>query len=77
MATKEQALKWLKAGHEALVNAQFNTRVAISHARNSGASWAEIGNILGISKQAAQQRYGAYVSNTKASTTLVFQEPNE
>ena len=30
----------------------------VSHAREAGASWAEIGQALGVSTQAAHQRFG-------------------
>jgi hypothetical protein len=33
-------------------------------ARSSGISWNKIGEILGTSAQAAQQRYGAVVEQT-------------
>jgi hypothetical protein len=33
-------------------------RLQVATARDAGASWAEIGRALGVSKQAAQQRYG-------------------
>ncbi len=35
------------------------TRTAVAQAREKGASWADVGALLGVSKQAAQQRYGA------------------
>lgn len=34
---------------------------AVIAARSAGASWQKIGNLLGTSAQAAQQRYGAAV----------------
>lgn len=34
------------------------TCAAVQSARLDGASWAQIGTALGITKQAAQQRYG-------------------
>jgi len=37
---------------------------AVSAARTSGMSWNKIGEILGTSAQAAQQRYGAVVEQT-------------
>jgi len=37
---------------------------AVSAARSSGISWNKIGEILGTSAQAAQQRYGAVVEQT-------------
>lgn len=37
---------------------------AVTAARSSGMSWNKIGEILGTSAQAAQQRYGAVVEQT-------------
>jgi hypothetical protein len=37
---------------------------AVTAARSSGISWNKIGEILGTSAQAAQQRYGAVVEQT-------------
>jgi hypothetical protein len=37
---------------------------AVSAARSSGISWNKIGEILGTSAQAAQQRYGAVIEQT-------------
>lgn len=37
---------------------------AVTAARSSGISWNRIGEILGTSAQAAQQRYGAVVEQT-------------
>lgn len=44
-----------------LEEAGSNLRQWVSAARRAGVSWLEIGTALGISKQAAQQRYGAIV----------------
>jgi hypothetical protein len=35
---------------------------AIAAARVNGASWADVGQMLGVTRQAAQQRYGKAVS---------------
>lgn len=37
---------------------------AVTAARSAGVSWNKIGEILGTSAQAAQQRYGAVVEQT-------------
>lgn len=34
-------------------------RAEVKHARNMGETWAAIGDTLGITRQAAQQRFGA------------------
>ena len=34
-------------------------RQAVAMAREQGSSWSDVGSTLGISKQAAQQRFGA------------------
>ena len=39
---------------------------AVAAARSSGITWNKIGEILGTSPQAAQQRYGAMVEQTEA-----------
>lgn len=37
------------------------TTDVVIHARENGASWAEIGAALGVTKQAAQQSYGHHL----------------
>lgn len=44
-------------GRQVLVAARRQDAAAIA-ARQAGASWAEVGRALGISKQSAQARYG-------------------
>ena len=39
------------------VETELRHQVAI--ARSMGMSWTEIGNVFGVTKQAAQQRYGS------------------
>ena len=34
--------------------------IFVDAARNSGATWEEIGDALGVTRQAAQQRYGQH-----------------
>lgn len=38
---------------------QRDLTVAVAEARREGASWSDLGRALGVSKQAAQQRYGS------------------
>lgn len=42
----------------ALSRADADLHDAVAAARANGRSWAEIGIVLGVSKQAAQQRFG-------------------
>ncbi|GAA5114020.1 sigma-70 family RNA polymerase sigma factor [Haloechinothrix salitolerans] len=45
-----------------LVNQQKRLDEAVVAARRNGRSWGEIGLVLGISKQAARERYGQLVN---------------
>lgn len=59
------AMKWhdgaphrrIIAAHEALAAAENELRQAVAAARDAGYSWTLIGAALGISRQAAQQRF--------------------
>ena len=50
-----------RIGHakHALGEAEDELRAAVAASRASGRSWGHIGIVLGISKQAAQQRFGS------------------
>lgn len=50
---------------DAIERAQCEQRIAqdVADARGAGLSWKKIGATLGISAQAAQQRYGSLGSN--------------
>ena len=37
---------------------EANTRAAVQAARAKGASWAEVGDALGVARQSAWERYG-------------------
>lgn len=41
------------------------TRLAVERARTQGLSWTEIADTLGVTKQAAQQRYGVPASRER------------
>lgn len=45
----------------AVTDAEKALRVAVHAARRSGRSWGRIAMVLGVSKQAAQQRFGGSV----------------
>jgi len=50
-------LDWINAAHEQTKRAERNLTAAVTRARQTGASWSAIGTQLGISRQAAQQRF--------------------
>lgn len=56
--TKSSALELLTRSLEAVRLAEDDLREKVQLVRFCGASWTEIGAIFGISKQAAQQRFG-------------------
>jgi hypothetical protein len=51
-------LRRIGRAHEELLSATAELQNAVSAARQTGRSWSEIGVVLGVSKQAAQQRFG-------------------
>lgn len=54
----QTTLERLEGIRRTLETAESAQRTAVAIARQEGASWAAIAAALGISKQAAQQRYG-------------------
>lgn len=52
------ALDSVRQRHVEVMHHQKLLNAAVEEARERGASWAEIGAALDVSKQAAQQRYG-------------------
>jgi hypothetical protein len=52
----------LEALSTAVEEAESAIRCEVALARRLGVSWAEIGANLNVSKQAAQQRYGALIT---------------
>lgn len=52
------ALEVVRQRHLEVIHHQRLLEAAIEEARERGASWADIGASLDVSKQAAQQRYG-------------------
>jgi hypothetical protein len=51
-------LRALAEANDGLEQAERSVAAAVDVARAAGRSWAQIGMILGISRQAAQQRFG-------------------
>jgi hypothetical protein len=62
--TQPETLEWdtdltlVKAANRELSMAELNLRHQVTVARRHGHSWAAIGLVLGITRQAAQQRFG-------------------
>lgn len=54
-----EALYALEAVRAAQTGVDVLAHQAVTMARRDGETWAEIGAALGVSKQAAQQRYGS------------------
>lgn len=51
-------LAWVGDADAAVAWAQQQLAAAVSRARGAGYSWAEVAGRLGVSRQAAQQRFG-------------------
>lgn len=54
----DKDLTLIKAAKRELSVAELNLRRQVAVARRHGHSWAAIGFVLGITRQAAQQRFG-------------------
>jgi len=54
----DKDLTLVKVAHRELSMAELNLRHRVAVARRNGHSWAAIGLMLGITRQAAQQRFG-------------------
>jgi hypothetical protein len=54
----DRDLTLIKAANRELTVAELNLRRQVVVARRHGHSWAAVGFILGITRQAAQQRFG-------------------
>ena len=63
-------LAWISTAHQVLEEAEQTLHAAITRARQNGATWAEIGTQLGVSRQAAQQRFtrASVHESTKGAT---------
>jgi hypothetical protein len=56
--TKEITLVHIEEARRQERNAELELRRLVAHARRLGVWWEEIGAALGVTKQAAQQRFG-------------------
>jgi hypothetical protein len=78
MTNKQNALDDLWTFEEQRLSAEAEIAPLVARARAAGASWTEIGKVLGISKQAAQQRYPDWIKDAPLSSSVfdgLFQEP--
>ena len=50
-------LAWITQAHAAVTDAQNNLAAAVTRARSQGRTWDQIAAQLGITRQAAQQRF--------------------
>lgn len=55
---KKRALNDLAKAHAAFKEYERGLALAVQIARDQEASWADIGEVLGTTRQAAQQRFG-------------------
>ena len=53
-------LRRIVAAHDALAQARANLDAEVRAAHLDGLSWTAIGAVLGISRQAARQRFGTH-----------------
>lgn len=62
---KEIALEQVTTTHRLAEAATANRLVAITLARNLGLSWHEIGEAMGLSRQAVHKRFGTAVGEPR------------
>lgn len=75
---KAQALRWTRDAKSQLASAQAEILACVSHARRAGASWTEIGDALGMSKQAAQQKFGKLTPAPRTTAVeMLFSESED
>lgn len=56
---EEDAAAWLHLFASLMAEAGRRLPRAVAAARDQGCSWAQIGDLLGVTRASAQQRYGA------------------
>ena len=66
---KPTSLRLLKAAADDAAAAQVDLTLKVANARRCGASWQDIATMLGITRQAAQQKYGKLTPATTAADT--------
>jgi len=58
-----EELDWIEANLQAEKDVRVDLVEAVRQARSRGFSWTQIGTTLGVTRQAAQQRFGALVES--------------
>jgi hypothetical protein len=61
--SSEQALEMLALGEVIVRKAGYGRQLSVRSARLAGASWAQIGAALGISKQSAWEAHSRWISD--------------
>lgn len=55
---KQDSLEAIRWPMKALKQEEARLHAYVNLARQDGASWAEVGKVLGVTRQAAQKRFG-------------------
>lgn len=66
-AMEDDTLARITQSSEAVADAERNLRQAVAIARNAQRTWAQIGDALGVTRQAAQRKYGNAQKRTKSA----------
>ncbi len=61
MSAAEDALKEVERRLEARRAAERALAAAVGRARHERATWGEIGQVLGVTRQSAQEKYGKLI----------------
>jgi hypothetical protein len=68
-------LSWIGTAHHQAAAAERILTAAVTRARQAGLSWTAIGAQLGVSRQAAQQRFARTVTSQSAPPTARGLDP--
>lgn len=73
---QREALALVEVAVDAEVWARCLTHAAVAVARERGVTWREIGDTLGISRQAAQQRFAGAPPDTPTTVKYWHRQPS-
>jgi hypothetical protein len=73
--THEDPLARLAANHRAMTVWEHRANEAVRQAREAGASWSEIGKEIGVTKQAAWQRFAGMAGESSAVVPIAAAWP--